>query len=46
MLGFYATADYGFTQRHARSLDLFYRLACEEGFLPSVPGAGVRGSRA
>jgi chorismate dehydratase len=37
MLGFYATADYGFTERHARSLDLYYRLATEEGFLPSVP---------
>lgn len=38
MLGFYATADYGFTDRHARSLELYYKLACEEGHLPSVPG--------
>lgn len=37
MLGFYATADYGFTDRHARSLELYYRLACEDGYLPSVP---------
>lgn len=37
MLGFYATADYGFTPRHGQSLDRFYRLACEEGFLDSVP---------
>ena len=37
MLGFYATADYGFGERHARSLALYYRLACEEGFLPEVP---------
>lgn len=37
MLGFYATADYGFGERHARSLAVYYRLACEEGFLPSVP---------
>ena len=38
MLGFYETADYGFTDRHAHSLELYYRLACEEGHLPSVPG--------
>jgi chorismate dehydratase len=37
MLGFYATADYGFGDRHARSLALYYRLACDEGYLPSVP---------
>jgi chorismate dehydratase len=37
MLGFYATADYGFGDRHARSLGIYYRLACEEGFLPGVP---------
>lgn len=37
MLGFYATADYGFTDRHAESLERYYRLACEEGFLRSVP---------
>lgn len=37
MLGFYATADYGFGERHARSLSIYYRLAHEEGFLPSVP---------
>jgi chorismate dehydratase len=37
MLGFYATADYGFGDRHARSLALYYRLACEEGFLPEAP---------
>jgi chorismate dehydratase len=37
MLGFYATADYGFTERHARSLETFYGLACEEGFLDGVP---------
>jgi chorismate dehydratase len=37
MLGFYATADYGFTPKHAKSLETFYRLACEEGFLDAVP---------
>lgn len=37
MLGFYATADYGFGERHARSLALYYRLAWEEGHLPAVP---------
>jgi chorismate dehydratase len=37
MLGFYATADYGFTDRHARSLETYYRLACEAGFLAAVP---------
>jgi chorismate dehydratase len=37
MLGFYATADYGFTPRHAESLERFYRLAGEEGFLDAVP---------
>lgn len=37
MLGFYATADYGFTPRHAQSLELFYRLAGEEGFMDSAP---------
>ncbi len=37
MLGFYATADYGFTPRHAQSLERFYRLAAEEGFLDAVP---------
>ncbi|HKP96166.1 MAG TPA: menaquinone biosynthesis protein [Fibrobacteria bacterium] len=37
MLGFYETADYGFTERHARSLERFYRLAGEEGFLDAVP---------
>ena len=37
MLGFYATADYGFSDRHERSLRLYYRLAREEGFLGSVP---------
>jgi chorismate dehydratase len=37
MLGFYATADYGFTPRHAESLERFYRFACEEGFLDAVP---------
>jgi chorismate dehydratase len=37
MLGFYATADYGFGEKHARSLSIYYRLACEEGFLPEVP---------
>jgi chorismate dehydratase len=37
MLGFYATADYGFSDKHAQSLERYYRLACEEGFLPKVP---------
>jgi chorismate dehydratase len=37
MLGFYETADYGFSPRHARSLELFYRLAGEEGFLDASP---------
>jgi chorismate dehydratase len=37
MLGFYATADYGFSDRHARSLELYYRFAHEAGFLPGVP---------
>ncbi len=37
MLGFYATADYGFTAKHAQSLETFYRLAGEEGFLDTVP---------
>lgn len=37
MLGFYATADYGFGEKHARSLAAYYRLAWEEGFLPAVP---------
>lgn len=37
MLGFYATADYGFTSRHAESLERFYRLSREEGFLDSAP---------
>ncbi|MDB5050631.1 MAG: hypothetical protein JWO30_3702 [Fibrobacteres bacterium] len=37
MLGFYETADYGFTPKHARSLELFYRLAGEEGFLDAAP---------
>lgn len=37
MLGFYATADYGFTPKHAKSLETFYRLASEEGFLDAVP---------
>jgi chorismate dehydratase len=37
MLGFYATADYGFTPKHAQSLQTFYRLASEEGFLDAVP---------
>jgi chorismate dehydratase len=37
MLGFYATADYGFGEMHARSLAAYYRLAWEEGFLPAVP---------
>jgi chorismate dehydratase len=37
MLGFYETEDYGFTPRHAQSLELFYRLAGEEGFLDAVP---------
>lgn len=37
MLGFYATADYGFSPRHAQSLETYYRLACEEGFLEAPP---------
>jgi chorismate dehydratase len=37
MLGFYTTADYGFGEKHARSLSIYYRLAQEEGFLPAVP---------
>jgi chorismate dehydratase len=37
MLSFYETADYGFTPRHARSLETYYRLAGEEGFLDSAP---------
>lgn len=37
MLGFYATADYGFGEKHANSLSIYYRLAHEEGFLPAIP---------
>ncbi len=37
ILGFYETADYGFSPRHARSLQLFYGLAGEEGFLDASP---------
>jgi chorismate dehydratase len=37
MLGFYATAEYGFGEAHARSLGIYFRLACEEGLLPEVP---------
>ena len=37
MLGFYETADYGFTSKHAASLERYYRLAVEEGFLDSAP---------
>jgi chorismate dehydratase len=37
MLSFYETADYGFTDKHALSLQRYYRLACEEGFLESLP---------
>ena len=37
MLGFYETADYGFTERHSRSLETFYALALEEGFLNEAP---------
>lgn len=37
MLDFYATADYRFTPEHARSLEIFYRLAYEAGFLEEIP---------
>ncbi len=37
MLSFYATADYGFSSEHAKSLEIFYRLAYEEGFLEAIP---------
>lgn len=37
MLDFYQTADYGFTPEHAESLERFYRLAFQEGFLPEMP---------
>ncbi len=37
MLKFYETADYGFSLEHAQSLEAFYRLAHEEGFLPEIP---------
>ncbi|MDB5106788.1 MAG: hypothetical protein JWP91_4477 [Fibrobacteres bacterium] len=37
MLSFYETADYGFTPRHAESLERYYRLAGEEGFLDAAP---------
>lgn len=38
MLRFYETADYGFSPEHEKSLETFYRLAHEQGFLPEVPG--------
>ena len=37
MLSFYETADYGFTPRHAESLERYYKLAGDEGFLDAVP---------
>lgn len=37
MLDFYRTADYGFSQEHAESLERFYRLAFQEGHLPEMP---------
>jgi len=37
MLQFYATADYGFSEAHEKSLNLFYRLALEAGFLKTIP---------
>jgi chorismate dehydratase len=37
MLDFYRTADYGFTREHAESLERFYRLAFQEGYLPEMP---------
>jgi chorismate dehydratase len=37
MLDFYETADYGFSKAHASSLDVFYRLAFEAGFLKVLP---------
>lgn len=37
MLQFYETADYSFSQDHVYSLDLFYQLAYEGGFLKSLP---------
>jgi chorismate dehydratase len=37
MLNFYETADYGFSPEHARSLEAYYRMAHEEGFLPAIP---------
>ena len=37
MLDFYQTADYGFSPEHAESLERFYRLAFQEGYLPEMP---------
>lgn len=37
MLDFYATADYRFTAEHARSLEIYYRLACDGGYLEEMP---------
>ena len=37
MLDFYQTADYGFSPEHSLSLERFYRLAHEEGFLSGLP---------
>ncbi len=37
ILEFYQTADYGFSPEHAQSLEIFYRLAHAEGYLPSLP---------
>jgi chorismate dehydratase len=37
MLDFYETADYGFSREHADSLERFYRLAFQEGYLPEMP---------
>jgi chorismate dehydratase len=37
MLDFYQTADYGFSSEHAESLERFYRLAFQEGYLPEMP---------
>jgi chorismate dehydratase len=37
MLKFYETADYRFTAEHARSLEIFYRLAHEGGYLEEMP---------
>jgi chorismate dehydratase len=37
ILRFYETADYGFSPDHARSLEIFFRLAREEGHLEDLP---------